>query len=375
MLAARLKYPFLVILVLCPLLLLGETFHPLLSSSKLPISWMNDMNLEKLDICWQAFLQGVANSDPKTNKVVFTLNQNLADVSSAKVLPGLKRHGVKTLFLVDSSSILYNENVLRSIVEQGHYVALKNLSEDTSREEIIEDCNVYYRVLEQAPLLIAHRSSNPASMKLPITMIPIYVGKNDGKTISLEREGDLDDAISQVLDSSSIVSLEKMMSFEQLKCTYQKLGCHSSKTRQSLLSSWCNNIEEELITRYISFTQYVSSRENIKTEKIKEWLNNVQFFVQRNSKQLESLYEAWRYADTATDSISVIHLWPKRRIPPIISLNSSCVRKSLQSYTRKSKSCSILNDIHLLIDMTVLLVILTLSFWFRRKQSLIKKQD
>ncbi|GJQ08852.1 hypothetical protein GpartN1_g643.t1 [Galdieria partita] len=368
----------MIIVFYLPCLSFGKVVQPFLVSSKLPTFWIEDITLEEEDTCWQALSRGISIPDQRAKKLglVFTLNQNLADISSAKVLPGLKRHGINALFLVDSSSIVSNENILRNIVEQGHYVAIKNISENASKEEIMGDVDVYYRVLEQTPLFVAQKSAITVPVEIPVKMMPIYVGQYDGRAISLEREGDLEDAISQISEiSSSFTTLEKMMNLEQLRCTYQKVGCHCRKIRESMFSKWCTNLEEELISRYISFAEYVSIERNFTSQKVKGWLNDVHFFVQRNSEKLESLYESWRYADTAAErTTSIIHLWPKRRIPPISSVNSSCLRKSLQLYKQKSSINYIFDDVHVLIDISALLMLLLL-FWLRRKHLQIKKQD
>ncbi|EME32322.1 uncharacterized protein Gasu_04160 [Galdieria sulphuraria] len=372
------KYLLLGILIFLPNISFGKVTRAFVLSSKLPIFGMEDKALEKEDVCWQTLSQGTTNFDKPAKKprLVFTLNHNLADVSSAKVLPGLRRHGITALFLVDSSSIVSNENILLNIVEQGHYVAVKNISENASKEELIRDLEVYYRVLEHLPLFIAQKSMITDPVEFPVRMMPIYVDEYDGRTILLEREGDFDDAISQVLESSSIVTLEKMMNLEQLKCNYQRLGCHCPETRNGIFSKWCTNIEDELTSRYISFAEYVSFEGSVTSQRVKDWLNDVHFFVQRNSEKLESLYETWRYADTVADSTSIIHLWPKRKIHPIHSVNSSCLRKFLQSHKQNYKIKDIIYDVHTLIDVIALLIIIIISLLrFRKNYFLIKKRD
>jgi len=376
MLARKWLRCLLIGIILClPSFSSASVSNLFLLSSKLPPFSMEDAALEMEDTCWQSLFQGVANSDPRLSerRLVFTLNQNLADISSAKVLPGLKRLGITALFLVDSSSIISNEYVLRNIVEQGHYVALKNLSKDTSREDIMEDVMLYYRVLEREPLFIAQRVASTAPLEVPTKMIPIYVGENDGRNVFLEREGDLDDAISQ--EKSSFTKLEKIMKLDQLRCTYQRLGCHSRLVRESIFSKWCTNLEEELISRYVNFAQYVSSHGNITSHKVRDWLSDVHFFIDRNSEKLESLYEGWRYADIAAEPTSVIHLWPKRRIPPTPCVNSTCFRNFLKSSQHKGKWNQISSDVHLLTDITILLISLILFYFLRRKYLVVKKQE
>jgi hypothetical protein len=47
------------------------------------------------------------------------------------------------------------------------------------------------------------------------------------------------------------------------------------------------------------------------------------------------LYEGWRYADIAAEPTSVIHLWPKRRIPPTPCVNSTCFRNFLKAHNTR----------------------------------------
>eukprot|EP00871_Galdieria_phlegrea_P005978 jgi/Galph1/868/GphlegSOOS_G5618.1 len=311
----------------------ADKIKPFLISWELPTFWLEDASLEQEDFCVQVLQEGATVfeklSDEK--RLVVALNQNLADISSAKVLPVLGRLGVKGLFLVDYQSIVSNENVLINLVSQGHFVALKNteVTSGVHHNNLLKDIEVYYEVLEQAPVFLAIERVEQLPRSLPLKLMPIFLNSSEREAFYVEREGDLESILSMIIEDTTLVRLEELMSTDQLLCIYHRLGCLSEKIQQGTFRAWCDAFEGEFFRRYTDLAHYISCENNLDQNLVKERFLKAPSMIERNAKRIEDLYETWSTADNSEDSLSVIHLWPKRQVMPVPFLDPLCLERGL----------------------------------------------